>query len=206
MKYSFISRTLLINETLKVAALYSESKSWDEVRKVVIEDNLLQKNKTVTLQKQFSEIKTRLQDLSDELLDYLNQADLSSARLILLLACARKYRLLHEFIIEVIRDKYLSFSYKLFEHDFEKFLRDKSIDYPEIDNWKQDTRVKMKSYIFKILEEAGLVELENGSRNIVKPYIPEKLIEMVVKYNPTFLTIYLISDIDIKRYKDKYTL
>jgi len=205
MKYKFISRTLLVNETLKIVSLYSDLKDWNEVRKVVLEDNLLQKNKSVTLQKQFSEIKTRLEVLPEELLDYLKQAELNTVRLILLLASARKYRLLYEFIIEVIRDKYLSFNYTLFEHDFEKFLRDKSIDYPEIDNWKQDTRVKMKSYIFKILEEAGLVELENGNRTIVKPYLPEKLIEMVVKYKPAFLTIYLISDIDIKRYKEKYT-
>ena len=79
MKYSFISRTLLINETLKVASLCSGSKSWNEVKKVVLEDNLLQKNKIVSLQKQFSEIKTRLEKLSDELLDYLNQAVLDSS-------------------------------------------------------------------------------------------------------------------------------
>lgn len=205
MKYIFISRTLLINETLKVASLYYESKNWDEVKKIVLEDNILQKNKTVTLQRQFSEIKTRLQNLSDDLLSYLINTDLSTARLILLLACVKKYRLLYEFIIEVIRDKHLSFEHKLFEHDFERFLRDKSINYIEIDNWKQETRVKLKSYIFKILEEAGLLELENGNRTIIKPYLPEKLIEMVVRYKPNFLTIYLLSDIDIKRYKEKYS-
>lgn len=204
MKYKFISRTLLTNETLKIVSLYLDLKDWNNVRKIVLEENILQKNKTVSLQKQFSEIKTRLELLPENFLEVLNNSQLNIVNLILLLACVKKYRLLYEFIIEVVRDKYLSFNYNVFEHDFEKFLRDKSLDYPEIDNWKQNTRVKMKSYIFKILEEAGLLESENTNMMIVKPYIPENLVEMVVKYNPNFLSIYLISDIDIKRYKEKY--
>lgn len=203
MKYKFISRTLLTNETLKVVSLYLDLKDWGEVKKIVLEENLLQKNKSVSMQKQFSEIKTRLELLPDNLLEYLNTSSLNTANLILLIACVKKYRLLYEFIIEVIRDKYLSFNYSVFEHDFEKLLRDKSLDYPEIDNWKQDTRVKMKRNIFKTLEEGGIIE-STETKNIIKPFLPEKLIEIIAKDKPYLLAIFLMSDSEIAIYKDKY--
>lgn len=203
MKYSFISRTLLINETLKVSSLYYEHKSWDEVKKVVLEDNLLQKNKIVSLQKQFSEIKTRLVKLSDELLDYLSQADQNSAKLILLLAVAKKYRLLYELIIEVIRDKYLIFNYIIFDHEYDNFLRSKFDNYPELEKIKDESRSKLKRNIFKILEESGLID-SIETKNIIKPFVPEKLIELTVNDNPSLLAIFLLSDSEIAMYKEKY--
>lgn len=203
MNYKFISRTLLTNETLKIVSLYSDMKNWNEVKKAVLEDNILQKNKIVSLSKQFSEIKTRLENLSDEILEYLNQSDLNTIKLILFLAVAKKYRLLYEFIIEVIRDKYLIFNYSIFAHDYENFLRSKFDDYPELENIKDESRLKLKRNIFKILEEAGIID-SIETRNIIKPFVPEKLVELIVKENPVLLAIFLMSDSEIATYKEKY--
>lgn len=203
MKYGFISRTLLVNETLKIASLYSASKNWDEVTKTVFEDNTLQKNKIVTLKKQFSEIKTRLQLLPEEILLYLNNTDLSTAKLILFMATAIKYRLLHELVFELLRDKYLTFNYTIFDHDYESFLRSKYENYPNLEQVKNETRIKLKSTIFKILEEAGLIDSKE-SKNIVKPFINNTLIELVVNYNPSLLLLFLFSEDEIKIYKEKY--
>ncbi len=203
MKYTFISRTLLINETLKVASLYSKFKNWEEVKKVVLEDNILQKNKIVSLQKQFSEIKTRLEKLSNELLDYLNQVDQNSVKLIILLALSKKYRLLYEFIIEVVRDNFLIFNYTIFDHDYENFLRSKFDDYPELEEIKEVSRIKLKRNIFKILEESGLID-SMKTKNIIKPFVSEKLIELVVNDNSKLLAIFLFSDSEISMYKEKY--
>lgn len=203
MKYKFISRTLLVNETLKIVSLYSDLKDWNEVKKVVLEDNLLQKNKSVTLQKQFSEIKTRLETLPNEFLEYLNNTDINTVKLILILGICLKYRLVYEFIIEVLRDKYLTFNYKIFDHDYENFIRSKFSDYPELEEIKQETRVKLKSYIFKTLEESALID-SRESKNIIKPFVSEKLIEMIVKFNPVLLAVFLMSDSEIKLYIEKY--
>ncbi|MFN8577956.1 MAG: DUF1819 family protein [Candidatus Sericytochromatia bacterium] len=205
MRYKFISRTLLTNETLKIVSLYLDLKDWNEVKKIVLEENLLQKNKVVSLQKQFSEIKTRVDKLTDKELEYASNFDLYSSRLVFFIGVAKKYRLLYEFLIEVLRDKFLTFNYTIFDYDYENFLRSKYDNYSELEEVKQDTRIKLKRNLFKILEEVGIID-STENKNIIKPFVPEELIKIIVEDNPNLLAIFLMSDSEILMYKEKYNI
>lgn len=103
MKYllSFTTMSLNIYETGEVAKLYLKYKNWDEVRKMIIDENYLQKGAMSTLKRQFIEIKRRLNNLTEEELNYLANNDFE-AKYIVMLAAFKTYEMIYDFAIEIL--------------------------------------------------------------------------------------------------------
>jgi len=202
---SFTAASLMHYETEQIARVYLEYQDWKRVQKAVVEDNILQKGTISTRKREFAEIKKRLKDLSNEEMHFLTDATTDEIKLFTLVLCAKTYRLIYEFIAEVIREKYLMFDYTIYDSDYAKFIESKIASSPKLQSVTEKTLAKIKQVIFKILEQSTLIDSVK-TKNIQKPYISKELEELVAKKDSKLLACYLYSKQEIKALKEDYNV
>lgn len=198
-KYNFTltGASALISETLIIAAEYNKIKDWNAVQKTLIDNNLLNKIKQSTFKREFSEIKKRLSFLTPDQLLLMINGSFDESKSMILLSLAKAYSIFNDFIIEVIRNKYIHFDKELSETDYNRFITSKILLHPELSEISELTARKVKQVIFKLLEQVGLIsKTKNGT--IQKPILSKDSIDVIVKENPVLLSTFLFSNEEIK--------
>ena len=73
-------------------------------------------------------------------------------------AACRRYSLLGEFAEEVLRERFLLLAPTLDHGDFDSFVRTKAMWHEELAELKESTYRKLRSNVFLMLHEAGLLD------------------------------------------------
>lgn len=118
----------------------------------------LDRDRAGTRKREFGELKLRLSTLSKDEINYLSSAGLENQRMVAFISCVRLYRILQEFLDEVVLYKIQAFDYQLDSMDFNSFLYNKSIDHEEIHLLSEITKKKVQQVVFKMFEQAGLID------------------------------------------------
>ncbi|WP_276824284.1 DUF1819 family protein [Mycolicibacterium mageritense] len=158
---SFTSGALLIREASVAAPIYLREHDWAKVRQLIDEDNLLQARTVATGQRRAREVTQRLAVLTDDELELLVDATTSERGHLLWAAACRRYGLIGEFAEEVLRERFLLLTPTLDHDDFDSFIRSKAIWHEEVAALKGSTLRKLRSNVFRMLVEAGLLS-EDG--------------------------------------------
>ena len=195
--FSFTGASALIAETLVIAEEYHRLKDWKAVEKSLLDNNLLNKVKQTTFKREFSEIKKRLSLLTKDQLHLMIQGSLDDAKVMILLSLVKAYSFLKDFIVEVIRNKYLLFDTVVTDIDYIRFVNTKSLSHNELNAITEVTAKKVKQVVFKLLEQVSLItQARNGS--ILKPILNGKVIDVIIDDDPALLSAFLISNEEIK--------
>lgn len=202
-RLSFTTGSLLINESIKVAQIYLERGNWDDTKEYVLKNNILQKKSSASQIRQFREIRHRISTLTRNELVELEKGEITSSKSLLLLAVSKVYPLIYDFIIEIVRPKWLQFDNQIIESDYDKFILIKSEIHEELAQLAEVTQAKIKQVLFRILVEGGIIN-SIKSKQILQPYLPENLIRLILDDSPIYLKIFLYSDKDIDIFRDKY--
>lgn len=202
-KLSFTSASLLINDSIKVAEIYSETNDWAKTKEVILKENILQRKKDSTVIRELQEIRYRLNNLTNKQLHLLLDSNIETQKLILFLAVCKSYTYIKEFTVEVLRQKVILFDNQIYDSDYEKFFAQKSNSSDKLNSITESTKEKIKSVLFTILWQAGLISSVK-LKIIQVPFLSAKLIEAIVIDDPELLKIFLIFDNDINMYIKKY--
>ena len=195
--FSFTGASALITETMVVAEEYHRLKDWKAVEKSLVDNNLLNKVKQATFKREFNEIKKRLSQLTQEQVQLMVQGSLDDAKTMVLLSLVKTYAYLKDFIIEVLRNKYLLFDTNFSEIDYIKFYNSKSYSHPELTDITELTAKKVKQRIFTFLEQVGLItDVKNGI--ILKPMLNDETIKIILNDDPVLLNAFLFTNEEIK--------
>jgi len=199
MKYllSFTTMSLNVYETQEVAKLFLKYQNWDKVRKIIIDENYLQKNAVSTLKRQFTEIKRRLNNLTDEELEYLATNDYES-KYIVMLSAFKTYKMIYDFAVEVMRVKYFKGDLKILNSDFENFFESKKLAYENLNTITDATKYKLKQVMFRMFEEADFIT-STKEKTIKKPLLSKNLCRIIKKDNKEYLKAFLLSKDEIER-------
>lgn len=154
---SFTSGSLLTREALITAPVYLREHDWAETRRLLEEDNLLQTRTASTGQRTTREVVQRLAVLSDDELELLIEATSSERSHLMWAAACRRYELIGEFAQEVVRERYLVLTPTLSHEDFDSFVRGKALWHEELAELKDSTLKKLRSNVFRMLQEAELL-------------------------------------------------
>jgi hypothetical protein len=154
---SFTSGALLMREALIAAPMYLREHDWAKVRQLIDDDNLLQARTIATGRRLAREISQRLSVLSDDELELVIDATTSERGHLLWAAACRRYRLIGEFAEEVVRERFLLLTPTLDHDDFDGFMRSKALWHEEVADLKDSTLRKLRSTVFHMLAEAGLL-------------------------------------------------
>ena len=154
---SFTSGALLVREALVAAPLYLRVQDWAKVRELIEEDNLLQARTRSSGFRLAREVAQRLSVLTDAELELLIDATPTERGYLMWAAACRRYDLIGEFAEEVVRERYLVLAQTLGHDDFDSFIRGKALWHEEVANLKDTTLRKLRSTVFRMLVEAGLI-------------------------------------------------
>ncbi|WP_018600836.1 DUF1819 family protein [Mycobacterium sp. 155] len=159
---SFTSGSLLMREALVAAPLYLREYDWATVRRHIEDDNLLRARTVSTGHRLAREVTQRLAVLTADELELLVEATSSERAHLLWAAACRRYELIGEFAEEVLRERFLLLTPTLDHADFDNFIRSKAVWHDEIADLTDSTVRKLRSTVFRMLVEAGL--LNEGGR------------------------------------------
>ena len=201
--FSYTAATLMLHETNEVMKKYLEYKDWNKVKEIVIEENIMQKQSVSSRKRVFTEIKRRIETLSNEQLEYVNESSSSDIRNFIFLTILKTYRFIFEFMTEVISKKVLMFDYKILNSDYETFFESKKYAVEQLENITEATQYKLKQVLFRILEEAMIIDTTK-SKNILKPHLSGEVIKLIIKDNPIYLKAFLYTDYEIEKMKERY--
>ncbi len=154
---SFTSGALLMREALVAAPIYLHEHDWAKVRELIEEDNLLQSRTRSSGFRLAREVAQRLSVLTDAEIELLIDSTTSERGHLLWAAACRRYDLIGEFAEEVLRERYLILAPTLGYDDFDSFVRGKALWHEEVADLKDSTLRKLRSTVFRMLVEAGLV-------------------------------------------------
>ncbi len=198
-KLSFTGASLRLYESVKVAKAALDQGITD-LKKIRLDGIVFSSVKVKTAITEFREIRYRLETLNPQQLDILIHGDLISQKQIAFLAVCKYYSFIRDFVIEVIRDKTLVFDYKINESDFRTFVNSKMSNHPELETYTEKTLQKARQVIFRILEQAGIIN--NSIDKIIQPQLLQpSVIRAIVEDDPGMLRIFLYSDRDINDIK-----
>ena len=154
---SFTTGALLAREGAVLAPVYLEQRDWEQVRDEAVEGNLLQARTYRTGVRLVRETVKRLSVLTDDEVELLVEAAASERAHLMWAAACRRYELIGEFAEEVLRERFLSLAPTLGYEDFDSFVRAKALWHEELAEIKESTLQKLRSNVFKMLQEAELL-------------------------------------------------
>ena len=116
-----------LREMEVVVPLYLEHSNWEEVGKLVNDENLFQLTSQASSIRVFREVRQRLQTLDPETLEIFTELDLDEKRAIALVAACKKYPFIFDFIRITLKDKIQVFDQTLREEDLDVFWNSQTI-------------------------------------------------------------------------------
>ena len=194
---SFTAASLRLNEMVKVATAALDNAGGDLA--MVKESGVVFSSvKTRTSDREFREVRKRLETLTTDQTAILIRGDLISQKQIAFLSVCKRYTFIQDFAVDVIRDKVLVFDYQLNESDYKSFINSKLSLHPELEEFSESTLKKAKQVMFRILEQAGIIN--NPVDKQIQPQILQQdVINATVRDDPAWLKIFMMSDKDIKQ-------
>lgn len=191
---SFTAAGVLRPECVRLAEAYLELGDWSQVRQFSSNNNLLQAAKASSGTRVCRELVFRLQHLMTEELRLLCAGVGMEQEHILWLAICRRYRLVAEFAIEVVRERFVTFGPALTAVDFDAFYNRKADWEPELDALSVSTRKKLRQVVFRMLRESGIM---NASGVVLPTILSSRVHQLIEQNQPSDLLYFPIHYADL---------
>ena len=196
-KYSsgLVAESFWFIEFKKITILRNDGKSWDDIRDICLNDNLLGISKEYRAKRIYGYLKNRIDVLDEGLINVFMNADLSTQKIINIIAIAKKNRLFFEFLYEVYREKLLLGVIELTASDINIFFKNKQEQDEDISKWTDVTLKRLRSTYMNFLTDAGLLTVIDKQRRITPPVL-DILLENHLKDNEEMQMLKAIRGID----------
>jgi hypothetical protein len=164
-----VAGALLPNESRVIAKLMLEGVTSEEFERLLNVENILQKRSPATARRKTELINKRLQLIDKKLLLTVANGTRQSSNQALLVAAIKHSRLIGDFLLRIVKEKWRVFDTTLKPIDWENFLAEcEQID-ETVTKWKTSTREKLGQVVKKCLVEAGY--LESAFKPVITPVI-----------------------------------
>ncbi len=151
-----------------------------------------------TNKREFQELIKRYKVLTEGQKKLITQVDVIGQRQIAMIGICKAYPFIQDFIIEMVREKFLSLDFKLIDGDYQTFINRKMQLHPELEGFSDTTEKKARQVVWRILEQGGLID-DTKHRNILPQFVERRIIHAIVQDNINLMKIFLMSDSDIKQ-------
>lgn len=170
----------LFNETRTLAKFLLLGEDIVLLRGRNLAENLIMHKKPGSLKRVNRPIFRRLSVISPTAMQILAYDDITSARLILLVAIAKTDSVVKDFLTNVYADKLAMKSSRIDKSDIERYFESIYAEEPYIRDRTEQTKAKLKQQLMRILVEAGLVEKHGNVFLVTRPIITNKLVNQLV--------------------------
>lgn len=154
----------------------------EKVRELVLEQNIYQQKDRRRIINQYGCISRRVDAMPVKLRELLLRADVSTAKLIVLISAMASDRLLFELVYEVYRIRIRLGEDEWTDSALNIFFNSKAEQNDLIAGWTEATVKKLKGTYTKYLLEAGLLRKEGGrDKKITRPFIEQELRQVLLE-------------------------
>lgn len=196
-KYSsgLVSESFWFIEFKKIINLRKDGKSWDDIKDLCLNDNLLGISKEYRARRIYGYLKNRVDVLDEGIINIFINSDLTTQKIINIIAIAKKNRLFFEFLYEVYREKILFGSAELTDSDINIFFKNKQEQDEDVSKWTDVTLRRLSSTYMNFLTDAGLLTIKNKQK-IITPPILDVSLENYLKNNGEEQMIKAVKGVD----------
>jgi len=176
-EYSSALKTvsLCFSEFRKMVKLLNSGKSLEEIKALNSEENIFStptQNRAIQI---FNTISSRITVLDRSFLTLFENSDVSTQKMIALIAVMQSDSLFFEFVYEVYREKLIMRNEELSDSDIRIFFRDKQLQSEKVAKWADETIARLGRCYKTMLMEAGLTDRSSGNRKILRPILDKSL-------------------------------
>jgi len=154
---SLTGEPFLFYENKVVAQFLLDNLNYQEISSEVYSKNLFNYKTKKSIPKRVAAVYKRLKPLNNSLLNYIVNSSGSDAKMVVLYSLMESNRLFYEFMIEVIRVKYLQMDYRITKRDLNRFFQMKIEQSEKVAEFKEYTITKLQQVMIKILEESNII-------------------------------------------------
>lgn len=198
----FTAGTLRPDLARVVAGVYKHHRDWEKTKEAILRDNLLQYERFGSAKRMEVEMRSRLIKLTEDQLDFLSDASTDDAVAITWLAACKSIPFVHDFAVDVLREKLAHQDTALRHSDYEHYLTLKRGEHPELNKLTELSKSKTKQVMYKMLAEAGITHEAPGQDDPVlqRAPLPYAVAELIVQDDRTWLRAFLIPDNELSSY------
>lgn len=183
---SFTVGGLFEREAEVLARVYAEHPDWSTIRRIALDENLLQTRTRSTGVRMVRETLKRLAVLSDDELRALPDLTASERSHVMWAAACRQSAFIGEFAEEVLRERFLMLAGTLGYEDFDAFVRQKALWHEELVELKPRTYVRLRQIVFRMMTDAGLLSKDGLIQTaMLSPRVAALLPSTDVQFFPT---------------------
>lgn len=164
-------------EFRKVVELLNGGKSKEQIKSLVLNQNLFAAPTAARANQMFSTVTGRIDSLNKSFVPLFLSSDLATQKLFALVAAMAYDTLFFDFVYEVIREKMLLGSNELADSDIRIFFKDKQQQSEKAAGWTDATLARLGQCYKTMLYEAGVLDKAKPSRNILRPILYPDLVE-----------------------------
>lgn len=167
-KYSagFTSERPVKNEMKLVIELYLQGKTKDEIKDIVIDENLFNMRGVPTIKETLGKINRRISFLDDKMKEIFIANKNNDANAILLYTFLSSFRIANEFVMEVIYYNWQNHKKIITSGDVNIFMEEKARQSEIVANWTTSTTHRIRNRILEFCVVCGLLNKENGDFTI----------------------------------------
>ena len=169
-------------EFRRVIELLQSGKTLPEIKQLNIQENIFSAPTQARAIRIFNTVATRVKCLEPSFYPLFQQSDLSTQKLIALIAVMKSDSLFFDFVYEVYRDKLILGIDELADSDISVFFKNKQLQSEKVAKWTDYTLKRLGTCYKTMLMESGLIDQGTGTRKILKPIL-DKDLEECLKVN-----------------------
>ena len=196
-RLSFTTGGLFLQEAPLVAERYLELRDWSRTRDQVRNDNLLQVRTAAAALRISKELVSRLELLELPELEELVHGNLHDRGALLWVAACRRYAIIHDFAVEVLREHYLLLRRQISFGDYDAFYNSKALWHTELDEIATSTQHKLRQNLFRMLRDADLI---SDQQHIQDAMLSPRLAQLLARRGQDELLVFPATDNDMKRW------
>ena len=174
-------------ETSEVARAYVDCLDWTEVRRRIVEDDIISLNKESTRKRVGGEIIKRLKTLDTDETTFLADAVDDDQLAMTWVAICRAYPVLRSFSTNVVAARFSNMVPDVPRTAWAAFVDEESIDHPELAHLTEKSRKQLETRTFGMLRECRLID---GSYNITPLYPSIRFVTLVRERAPWDLELF----------------
>ncbi|MBE6692621.1 MAG: DUF1819 family protein [Ruminococcaceae bacterium] len=166
-----MSQSFWFVEFKKYLKLISEGYMPEQIKVMVIQENLFGSPNEYRAKRIFGYISTRAAHIDEKGIELFFSSDLATQKLLNLICIIRQDRLFFEFINEVYREKAIIGTNVLEASDASIFFRNKEVQSEAVAEWTDGTKKRVQSCYFNFLTDANLLTVVDKKKTITPPLL-----------------------------------
>lgn len=187
-----VSHAFWLNEFSQYVGLVDDGISKEEIKVKSLEDNYFKQSSKARAKDMFNILSRRVESLDEDYWELYLKLDVTSQKVVNLIAIMNNNQLFKEFMYEVYRDELIVGDAKLYNYEIESFFNQKIQENEQIAKWT-DVTIRRLMGVFKTFNrEAGLLRDQGKYDDVIRPVIDYRLEDLLVtKRNNEMLAILL---------------